>query len=248
MTAEGAYGTGWRTRLGPLMRTLGATTGIGLVIGVLVGGVGGRLAMRLLALTSGPSATGVISDDGFRIGQFSAATLNLLVTGALFGVVGSFTYLAVRPFLLGPSWLRALTCALASGAVLGSIVVNPDGVDFTVLSPVWLAVALFVVIPALFGALAPPAIERALATGGWARTAPLRIVAAPLAVFLFPPLLILLGIPVALVLGARWRLGRWPRIAHAARRPWSLWTARVGWAAVAILGLVALAGDVSALR
>ena len=56
-------------------------TGLGL--GVVIGGIGGRLAMYLLARLN-PEATGVISDDGFVIGQFTlAGTLNLLVVGRL---------------------------------------------------------------------------------------------------------------------------------------------------------------------
>src|SRR3546814_4763941 len=100
--------------------------------------------MRVLFLTSDASVKGVESDDGFLIGQFTFDTVNLLVTGSLFGLVGSFAYLGVRPWLLGPSWFRAISCGVAAGAMLGAAVINPSGVDFTELSPVPLAVALFI--------------------------------------------------------------------------------------------------------
>ena len=235
-------------QLAPLARTLGAATGIGLGLGLVVGGVGGRLAMRLLFLTSGPGVQGLESDDGFLIGRFTAATFNLAVTGALLGVVGAFTYLAVRRFLLGPLWLRSLTCGAAAGAVIGSLLVNPDGVDFTRLGPVWLAVALFVAIPALFGLLCPPLMEAALRPRGWASSARGWLVMAPLAVFLFPPLLMLVAVPTAVVFIARGAITRSPRLQAIARHAVTWWAGRLAWAAVAVLGAIQLAQDALALR
>src|ERR1044071_7492543 len=43
----------------------------GAIAGALVGGIGGRLAMLLLRLTSPDAVTGMISDDGFEIGVVS---------------------------------------------------------------------------------------------------------------------------------------------------------------------------------
>jgi hypothetical protein len=51
--------------------TLGACVSAGFLAGVLIGGVGGRLAMLALRLTSGPSLHGVSTDDGFTIGRVS---------------------------------------------------------------------------------------------------------------------------------------------------------------------------------
>jgi len=64
--------------------TLGAGVSAGFVAGVLIGGVGGRLAMLALRLTSDPSLHGVLTDDGFTIGRVSLETLFLLgVTAGL---------------------------------------------------------------------------------------------------------------------------------------------------------------------
>lgn len=230
-----------------LLRTLGAATAVGIVLGSVVGGIGSRLAMRALFLTSGPSVRGVVSDDGFRIGEFSAATANLILVGTLFGIVGAFVYLGVRPFLIGPRWLHSLTCSLAAGAVVGSLLVHPEGVDFTLLSPIWFAIALFVAIPALFGAVMPPAVEWVLRTDGWAQTVRLRWVVSPLLVFLFPPLLLVVGVPVAGVLGARYCLDRSPGVQRYALHRSVMWVARIAWLAVAVLGAVGLADDLVAL-
>lgn len=60
---------------------------------VVVVGVGSRLAMFVLRLTSPDNAHGVVNDDGFVIGQVTlSGTYNLLNLGAAVGVIG-----AVRP-------------------------------------------------------------------------------------------------------------------------------------------------------
>ncbi len=67
-----------------------------LAAGLLIAGVGGRLAMFLLRVTSGDHAAGMESDDGFIIGQFTSSTFFLVlgltvgsavVLGPLFALV-----------------------------------------------------------------------------------------------------------------------------------------------------------------
>jgi hypothetical protein len=243
--------TTWQQRVQqatPLARTFGATTGIGALLGLVVGGIGGRLAMRLLFLTSGDEVRGVVSDDGFAIGQFTLETLNLLVTGAAFGVIGAFTYLAVRPFMLGRLWLRAATCGVAAGAVVGSTIVAPHGVDFTALSPPLLAAALFIAIPALFAVLTTFAVEWALRPGGWAETAPLKFLGLPLLVFLFPPLLVLIGVPTAIVLGVRWGARQWSAVGAVVHHRAPFWLFRVAWAGIAAAGVFGIVDDLLTLE
>lgn len=212
-----------------------------------MGGIGSRLAMRLLFLTS-DGVRGLTSDDGFPIGQFSpAATFNLLVATTAIGVIGAFVYLAVRPSLLGPRWLRVTGCALAAGAVVGSMLVHTTGVDFTLLGPTWLAIALFVAIPALFAALAAPSIEWALRDEGWFQTAPAGIALLPLVVFLFPPLLVLVAIPAVTVAAGHRRLQRSERWSAVVHGPAVQWVVRAAWVAVGIVGIVGLARDTAAL-
>lgn len=54
-------------------RKVAAAGCAGIVADFLVNAAGGRLAMMLLARLN-PAATGLTSDDGFRIGQFDLAT------------------------------------------------------------------------------------------------------------------------------------------------------------------------------
>ena len=133
----------------------------GIPTGVLVAGVGSRLAMLVLRLTSPDEVVGVTSDDGFEIGRFTlGGTFNLLMLGATVGVIGAAAYRAVAPWLLGPTWFRRCTVAAGTGAVVGSMLIHAGGIDFRVLTPTWLAVGLFVALPALFGAVIGVVVDR----------------------------------------------------------------------------------------
>ena len=140
----------------------------GIPVGVVVAGIGSRLAMLLLRLTSpmrcGVSrATTTSPSASFTL----AGTYNLLVLGAAIGIIGAAAYQWVRPWLLGPWWFRRLTTALGSGVVVGSLLLHADGIDFTVLKPTWLAIGLFIAVPALFGLAIGPAVDRIGRPGSW---------------------------------------------------------------------------------
>ena len=121
----------------------------GILYGVIVAGIGSRLAMLLLRVTSSARVVGVQSDDDFTIGRFTiAGTYNLLLLGAAFGILGTAAYRLVAPRLIGPAWFRQITVGLAAGAVVGSMLVHADGIDFTQLTPKWLAIGLFVALKA----------------------------------------------------------------------------------------------------
>src|SRR5580765_8982665 len=79
--------------------TLGAGVSAGFLAGVVIGGVGGRLAMLMLRLTSDPSLHGVSTDDGFTIGRVSLETLFLLGVTAGLGMAGGLFYLVVRRWI-----------------------------------------------------------------------------------------------------------------------------------------------------
>ena len=126
-----------------------------LVVAVATGlfcvGVLSRLAMSLLAREN-PQAHGLISDDGFEMGVVTlAGSVNLAVVGIPLGIVGWLTYLVARPLLVGPAWFQWFSLTVPPGVVAASLVVHPSGVDFTVLEPLWLAVGLFVAVPATYG-------------------------------------------------------------------------------------------------
>jgi hypothetical protein len=133
----------------------------GLAAGALVGGLGGRVAMLVLRLTSDPSLRGLDTDDGFTIGIVSASTLFLVALTAVLGVLGGLAYLLARMYL-PPAWQAPAFGSLAA-LVGGTLIIRPGGIDFTLLDPLWLAMALFVSIPAAFGVVVAWLVERWLA-------------------------------------------------------------------------------------
>lgn len=135
-----------------------------LVVAVLTGvfcvGVLSRLAMSLLA-SRNPAAAGRLSDDGFEMGRVTlSGSANLAVVGIAVGVIGWLTYLAARPLLFGPVWLQWFSLSIPPAVVAAALVVHPDGVDFTVLGPLWLTVGLFLAVPATYGPLLHAAMLR----------------------------------------------------------------------------------------
>ena len=133
--------------------TLAAGVSSGFIAGVLIGGVGGRVAMFVLRLTSDASVRGVVSDDGFTIGRFSSETLFLVGVSAGLGILGGVFYLIVRDWL--PSRARVPLMSGYLAVVGGNGLIHPGGTDFTRLAPLPLAIGLFVMIPALYGLAMP---------------------------------------------------------------------------------------------
>lgn len=142
------------------MRRLAAAVAAGAIAGLAIGGVGGRLAMLILRLTSDPVVRGRLSDDGFTIGVVSGATVFLLGFTTILGAVGGAVYLAIRGWLpeAGRPWIVGSLVGLVGGA----LVIRPHGIDFTELEPLWLAVAMFVALPATYGVATSLLAERFL--------------------------------------------------------------------------------------
>src|SRR6185436_18707748 len=77
----------------------------GLIAGVLVAGVGGRLVMRLAALLV-PESAGSFTENGNRIGDITLGGTFALIL--FIGVVGGTLWVTVRPWLPASVGLRAL--------------------------------------------------------------------------------------------------------------------------------------------
>lgn len=233
-----------RELLSEIVEEMRVLTVAGVAFGVVVAGVGSRLAMFVLRVTSSDSVIGIQSDDDFTIGRFTiGGTYNLLVIGALVGILGAGVYRLVRPWLIGPMWFRRLTTGLAAGAVAGSMLVHADGIDFRLLKPTWLAIGLFVALPAVFGAFIGPVVDRVGRTDSWTRRGRRRWLVPAILAVAFPPTLVLLTFIATVVttLVAFRHVDRVQRI--RATLPYGL-TVRALWLAIAVLGLVALIGDI----
>jgi hypothetical protein len=223
-------------------RRLAVVTLAGALLGPLVGGGGGRLAMLLLARLN-PEVDGLQSDDDFTMGQFTSATYNLLFVATVLGVVGGAAYLTLRGLMIGPRWFQVLSISLGPAVFVGSQIVHTDGVDFT-LDPVLLAVAMFVLIPGLYAALLTLLAERWLAADSALMRAPTWLMSLPLLLWVpaFPVL-------VALVVGfvALEAVRRTDSGASALARPTWPWAARGLLTVVFVLSLVGLIQDTASL-
>jgi hypothetical protein len=90
----------------------------GVVAGILAAGAGGRLVMRLLAVTAGPDAQGRITEADEIVGRISTdGTLGFVIfTGLFVGLVTGPLYLLLLP--LGTAGL--VVAIVGAGVVLAS--------------------------------------------------------------------------------------------------------------------------------
>ena len=225
----------WRVTAERTVRRLAAVSWAGALLGLLVGGVGSRLGMMLLAKLN-PQATGVTSDDGFTMGQLSPQSLNLLVVTTLIGVFGAGVYFLLRGLMIGPRWFQVLSISLGPAVVVGNQLVHADGVDFT-LDPAWLAIAMFVLIPGIYAALLTVVAERWLRPESRFASAPLWMAALPL--LLWVPLApFAAALAVILVASAAVQQSASGRAIFA--HPAWAWVLRAGLTAVFAVSLVEL--------
>jgi hypothetical protein len=239
--ACGARSQWWR-ELESHVRLLSATIIIGAMSGAVIGGLGGRLAMRILFLTSDDAVKGLTSDDGFEIGRFSLSdTIGLVVVTTFIGVAAALLYLLARPFVARLGRAATPTMAVFYGVIGGAMLVHTDGIDFTVLEPAALAMALFVAISAGFGAVVAHSVRAAAAPDAWPQTRPRWFLGPPLLFLLIPPFL---AVAVA-GLAVNWADttsrpdNRFWRVVHLG--------ALVVMAGLLVLGAVNLAEDIAAL-
>jgi hypothetical protein len=172
---------------------LAVVAGVG--AGVLAAGAGGRLVMRLLAVTAGDGAQGRITEADQVVGRISVeGTLGfVLFTALFFGTATGAAYLLMR------RWLPA---GRAGGVVYGALLLLLAGtrleplregnVDFDLVGPGWVSVLTFSALVVFHGMLV------AALAGRVSRAVPLLAPTPRAIVAHFPLLLLALG-SVALV-------------------------------------------------
>ena len=140
------------TRLALVFRDIARAGLASALAGLVVGGVGGRLLMRLAAILS-PEATGMRTENGELVGAitFAGTTALLFFGGFLGGAAAGVVWAVVSPWLPGRGrlrWLLAMPVAVALG---GSFLVRSENRDFTILDQDALIVALLVALVAAIG-------------------------------------------------------------------------------------------------
>lgn len=238
-TVETIVGTETGSGMLATARRLSAGVAAGLVAGAAIGGVGGRVAMLVLRLTSDPRLHGMQTDDGFTIGIVSRFTLFLIILTMVGGGVGGVAYLGIRSWL--PERHRAWLFGSLMGLVGGAAIIKPGGVDFTRIEPLGLAVAMFVALPAAYGVATSLLAERFLREDSAFRGSRASLA---LLVFLLPiGLLGTYGLVVLVVLVA------WLALRPSAPRLAGMWSsAPVTWLGRAALAVVAVGASVELAR
>jgi hypothetical protein len=217
----------------------------GIGAGIMAAGAGGRLVMRLLAVTAGAGAQGRITEADEVVGRISLdGTLGFVVfTGIFVGLATGLLYLLLR------RWLPA---GRAGGLAYGALLLvglgtrldplRPTNPDFDLVGPGWVSVAAFTVLVLFQGALV------AALAGRVSRAVPL-LGTGPRAIVAHAPLLLLLPLGslvlIVAVVGAVVVLSSQVPAVVAALRDHRLVTG--GRVAVAVLALVALPGFASAV-
>jgi hypothetical protein len=197
-------------------RTVCAGVAAGMIAGVLVGGIGGRLVMRILALTSAPEATGILTENGNRIGEITlGGTVGLILSAGLFvGTLGGLAFLALRRWIPGRGWRQGLVFGLVLLCLFGRFVIDPGNLDFLRLRPRSLSVGLFLILFPLFGLAVAPLAERLI------RAFPSPLVRSPALLAYVIPVIILALVFVALIVlivvaYVAWSIERWARGSRA---------------------------------
>jgi hypothetical protein len=127
----------------------------GVLVGISVIGCGGRLVMRLLAVTSSEAAQGRITEAEEVVGRITTdGTIGFILFIGIVGGVGlALIYLLIR---------RLLPAGIVGGLIYGAgliVVFGPtvdplrrNNPDFDIVGPGWLAVAAYVTLALMFGA------------------------------------------------------------------------------------------------
>ena len=217
----------------------------GVGAGILVAGAGGRLVMRLLAVTAGDAAHGSQTEAEEIVGRISAGgTIGFIVfSGLFFGLLSAAAYLLIRRWLPGGR-LGGLAFGLLLLVVVATRIepLRADNKDFDIVGPGWVAATAFGALVVVHGMLVAALAAR------YSTALPL-IAANRRSLFAHAPLLILIpAFPVLAVtaIGGVVAIGlsRLKPLVEWFRSPKTLVGGRI---LLAGIGLAALPGCISAI-
>lgn len=141
-----------RTPLVAVLREITRGGLAGLITGVLVGGIGGRLVMRLAALLV-PSSVGRQTENGNVIGDITleGTLLLILFSGLAIGAIAGSVWVMIAPWLPARFAPRAAIAALIGVALGTPVLVQASNIDFVILRRDPLVVASLIGLVLLAG-------------------------------------------------------------------------------------------------
>jgi hypothetical protein len=233
-------------------RTVAVSAIAGFIAGVMVIGIGARIAMRVAAMFSDDSLQGARTENLETVGEITVGgTISLLLNGGFAGIAGGIVFLAIRRWLPPSGWRRALAIGFVLFAAGGWVVLEQgENMDYRRFGIAGVNICLFTLLPFLFGMAIGPvtdwvdgwmnaALKR---TSVWAVAAttllivlslPMTLGAVALLVFDPSPLTLLLLLPV--VARATGFLGRRLRLSIPSMT--ARWLPQVALGAVCVVGL-----------
>jgi hypothetical protein len=151
-------------RLPELVREVAAGSLSGIVVGIIVGGLGSRLVMRLAAIAGGSGVQGITTSNGNRVGDITlGGTIGLIVFGGVFaGLFGGILYASLRPWLAPFARWRGLVFGLGLLGLAGSLILDAATSDFFLLRAPLLNIAMFAALFPIFGVALVPVFDRTL--------------------------------------------------------------------------------------
>ena len=138
-----------------LRRHVGAASLAGIVAGILVAGVLGRIAMRVSGFLSRPDLIGIQTANGNRVGDitFSGTLALALFVGIPAGIAGAALFASAEPWLRKFRPWQGVVFGLIVLLAAGFIFIDPANVDFQRFGSALINVAMFAALFVAFGAL-----------------------------------------------------------------------------------------------
>ena len=136
---------------GEVLRDIARGGIAGAIVGVTVGGLGGRAVMRIAAILH-PDAAGALTENGNRIGDITAGgTLSLILFGLIACALAGVVWVIVSPWIPGRTALRAVLTAGVAIAIGTPVLIIGGNPDFVILQHDPVVVALLVALVGLIG-------------------------------------------------------------------------------------------------
>jgi hypothetical protein len=132
----------------------------GLGLGVLIGGIGGRVAMRLIFLAD-PESRGVTVAGDFNAGRVTmAGTFLVLMTGAALGGAGGLLYVVARRWLPRSRVWRGVVYGLFLTMISTGLLFRGETSDNRMFEPPLLGITFFALLIFLYGLSLPLVVDR----------------------------------------------------------------------------------------
>ncbi len=134
-------------------RHVGTATLAGSLTGIVVGGLLGRVVMRVSGFTAGPGLVGSFTANGNRVGEitFAGTAAIVIFVGLPAGLVGGVLYAIAEPWLGKSRPWHGVAYGAGLLVAAGFTVIDPANLDFQRFGSAPLNIAMFAALFICFG-------------------------------------------------------------------------------------------------